>query len=124
MGGGAAIGAKDRELWKWFLTGKDHSRFTKYYPEMPTGYQALKESHTKGSLMENTSRNTFPQCGKCWILLRKTKIFSLIDHFVLGKLFLVVNLGDKVGYFGHSLLKLLYSSMPYLLYPQFFFMNK
>ena len=30
---------------------------------------------------------------------------DLIVHFILGKLFLVVTLGDKVGYFGHSLLK-------------------
>ena len=30
---------------------------------------------------------------------------SLIDHFVSGKLFLVVTLGDKVVYYGHSLLK-------------------
>ena len=53
------------------LTGRDHSRFTKYCPKIPTSYQALKESHTKGSLMGSTSRNTFPQCGKCWILPRK-----------------------------------------------------
>ena len=63
--------------------------------------------------MRCTSRNTFPQCGKCWILPRKIKIgneevtskIGLIDHFVLGKKFLVVTLDDKVGYFGHSLLK-------------------
>ena len=63
--------------------------------------------------MGNTLRNTFPQCGKCWILSRKTKArdegvtrkIGLIDHFVLGKLFLVVTLSDKVGCFGHSLLK-------------------
>ena len=35
-----------------------------------------------------------------------TAKIGLFDHFVLGKLFLVVTLGDKVGYFGHSLLKL------------------
>ena len=38
----------------------DNSRFTKYCLEMPTSYQALKGSHTKGSLMGSTSRNTFP----------------------------------------------------------------
>ena len=60
------------ENWRnGLLVGKDHSRFTKYCPEMPIGYQALKESHTKGSSMGSTSRNTFPQCGKCWILPRK-----------------------------------------------------
>ena len=42
------------------LIGSDHSRFTMYYPEMPTSYQSLKESHTKGSLMRSTSINTFP----------------------------------------------------------------
>ena len=96
------------------LIGRDHSWFTKYCLKMPIGYQALKESHTKGSSMESTSRNTFPQCGKCWILPRKIKIgnegvtskIGLIDHFELGKLFLVITLSDKVGYFGYSLLKL------------------
>ena len=64
--------------------------------------------------MGSTSRNTFPQCGERWILPRKTKMenegitrkISLIDHFVLGKLFLIITLGNKLGYFGHSLLKL------------------
>ena len=111
------------------LTGRDHSRFIKYCPKMPTSYQALNKGHTKGSSMGSTSRNTFPQCGKCWILPRKIKIgnegvirkIGLNGHFVLGKLFLVVTLSDKVGYFGHSLLKPLYSSMSYLLYPQLFY---
>ena len=31
------------------LTGREHSRFTKYCPEMPISYQALKGSHTKSS---------------------------------------------------------------------------
>ena len=35
-------------------TGKDHSMFMKYCPEMPTGYQALIGSHTKGSSMGST----------------------------------------------------------------------
>ena len=30
------------------LIGRDHSRFTKYCSKILTGYQALKESHTKG----------------------------------------------------------------------------
>ena len=47
------------------LIGRDHSRFTKYCLEMDIGYQALKGSHTKGSSMGSTLRNTFPQCGKC-----------------------------------------------------------
>ena len=71
------------------LARRDNSRFTKYYPEMLTGYQALKGSHTKGSSMGSTSRKTFPQCGKCWILLGKTKVWNkgirrkigLIDRF-------------------------------------------
>ena len=71
------------------LVGKEYSRFTKYCSEMPTGYQALKGSHTKGLSMGNTSRNTFPQCGKYWILPRKTKVgneeitskIGPIDHF-------------------------------------------
>ena len=46
------------------LFGRDPSRFTKYYLEMPIGYQALKGSHTKGSSMGSTSENTFPQCEK------------------------------------------------------------
>ena len=66
--------------------------FTKYCPEMPTGYQALKGSHTKGTSMGSTSRNTFLQCGKCWILPRKikrgneeiTSKISPIDDFELG----------------------------------------
>ena len=72
-----------------FLVGRDHSRFTKYCPEMPTGYQSLKGNHTKGSSMGITSRNTFPQCGQCWILPGKPKVanegitskIGLIDHF-------------------------------------------
>ena len=56
------------------LIGRDDSRFTKYYPEMPTGYQAFKKSHIEDSSIGSTSRNTFPQCGKCWILPRKTKM--------------------------------------------------
>ena len=46
------------------LTKRDHSRFPKYCLKMPIGYQALKGSHTKGSSMGSTSRNTFQQCGK------------------------------------------------------------
>ena len=68
------IGAKDKDWGSGLLTRRDHSRFTKYCLEMPTGYQALKESHSKGSSMGSTSRNTFPQCGKCWILPRNTKM--------------------------------------------------
>ena len=75
------------------LIGRDHSKFTKYCPEIPTGYQALKGSHTKGSSMRSTSINTFPQCGKCWILLRQTKVgneeitskIGSIDHFGIGE---------------------------------------
>ena len=75
------------------LTGRDHSEFTKYYLEMPTGYQALKGSHTKGSSMGSTSRNTFLQCGKCWTLPRKNKVgnkgitskIGPIDHFWIGE---------------------------------------
>ena len=53
------------ENWEnGLLNGRDNSRFTKDCPEMPTGYQALKESHIKGSSMETTLRNNFPQCGK------------------------------------------------------------
>ena len=40
------------------LTGRDHSRFTMYCLEMPTGYEVLKGSHTKSSSMSNTLRNT------------------------------------------------------------------
>ena len=68
------IGSKDRELGKWSPIGRNHSRFTKYFSEMPTDYQALKGSHTKGSSMGSTSRNTFSQCGKCWTLPGKTKV--------------------------------------------------
>ena len=90
------------------LIGRDHSRFTKYCPKMLIDSQASKGSHTKGSSMGSTLRNTFPHCGKCWILSRKTKVgdegvtrkIGLIDHFLLGKLFLVVTLSDKVGCFG------------------------
>ena len=117
---------------KWgngLLTGRDYSKFTKYCPEMPISYQTLKESHTKGSSMERTLRNIFPQCGKCWIMPRKIKIgnkgvkrkIGLTDYFVLGKIFLIVTLSDKVGDFGHSLLKPLYSSKACLLYPQLFY---
>ena len=75
------------------LTGRDYSRFTKYCLEMPIGYQAFKGSHIKGSSMGSTSRNTFPQCGKSWTLLRKTKVgnegitskISPIDHFWIGE---------------------------------------
>ena len=56
------------------LIRRDYSRFTKYCPEMPIGYQALKENHAKASSMGSPLRNTFPQCGKCWILPRKTKM--------------------------------------------------
>ena len=56
------------------LIKRDHSRFTKYCLKMPTRYQALKSSHAKGISMGSTSRNIFPQCGKCWILPRKTKM--------------------------------------------------
>ena len=71
------------------LTGRDHLRFTKYCPKIPTGHQDLKGSHTKGSLMGSISRNNFTQCGKCWTLPRKTKVgkegitrkIGLIDHF-------------------------------------------
>ena len=48
-----------------FLIRRDHSRFTKYCLKMPSGYQVLKRSHTKGLSMGSTSRNTFPHCGKC-----------------------------------------------------------
>ena len=68
------IGATDRELGKWSLVGRDHSKFTKYCLKMPTSYQALKGSHTKGSSMGSISRNTFPKCGKCWTLPRRTKV--------------------------------------------------
>ena len=120
---------KTEDWGNGFLTGRDHSKFTKYYPKMPIGYQTLKESHTKGSSMESTSRNIFPLCGKCWILLRKIKIgnegvtrkIGLIDHVVMGKIFLVVTLNDKVGYFGHSIPKPLYFSKTCLLYPQLFY---
>ena len=75
------------------LVGMDHLRFTKYCLNMPTDYQALKGSHTKGSSMSNTLRNTFPQCGKCWILPRKTKVgnegitskIGPIDHIWIGE---------------------------------------
>ena len=42
------------------LVGRDLSRFTKYYSKMPTGYQALKGSHIKGSSMESTSKKYYP----------------------------------------------------------------
>ena len=75
------------------LFGRDHSRFTKYFLEIPIGYQALKGSHTKGSSIGSTSRNTFLQCGKCWTLPRKTKVenkkiiskIGPIDHFWIGE---------------------------------------
>ena len=78
------------------LTGKDHSRFPKYCSKMPTSYQALKGSHTKGSSMRNSSRKTFPQCGKCWILPKKTKMgnegitskIGPIDHFGIREIIL------------------------------------
>ena len=56
------------------LIRRDYSRFTKYCLEMPTGYQALMGSHIKGLSMGSTSINTFLQCGKCWILPRKSKM--------------------------------------------------
>ena len=75
------------------LIGRDHSKFTKYCPKMPTGYQPFKRSHTKGSSMRSTSINTFPHCGKCWVLPRKTKVgneeitskIGPIDHFGIGE---------------------------------------
>ena len=39
---------KTKNWGNGLLTGRDHSRFTKYCPEITIGYQALKESHTKG----------------------------------------------------------------------------
>ena len=59
--------------------------------------------------MGSTPRNTFPQCGKCWTLPRKTKVgnegitnkIGPINHFWIGETIP----SDKVGYFGHSLLK-------------------
>ena len=53
------IASKDKELGKWSPSGRDHSRFTKYCPEMLTSYQALKRNHPKSSSMGSTSRNTF-----------------------------------------------------------------
>ena len=78
------------------LTGRDLSRFTKYYSEMPTSYRALKGSHTKGTSMGSTSRNTFPQCGKCYILPKKTKMgnegitrkIGPNDHSCIGEIIL------------------------------------
>ena len=60
---------------------------------MPIGYQALKGSQTKVSSMRSTLRNIFSQCGKCWILQRKTKVgneeitskIGLIDHLGIGE---------------------------------------
>ena len=65
---------KTKNLGNDLLTGRDHSKFTKFCSEMPTCYQALKGSYTKGSSMGNTSRNTFTQHEKCWILPRKNKV--------------------------------------------------
>ena len=44
-----------------------------------------------------------------------------INHFVVGKLFLVVTLSDKVACSATHCSNLLYSSMSYLLYPQLFY---
>ena len=84
---------KRENLGNGLLTERDHSKFTKFCLKMLIGYQALKGSHTKGSSMGNTSRNTFPQCEKCWILPIKTKIgneeitskIGPIDHFRIGE---------------------------------------
>ena len=70
------IDAKTESWGNGLLTGRDHSRFTKDCSKMPTGYQSLKECHTKGSSMKSTSINACPQCGKCWILPRKTKMVN------------------------------------------------
>ena len=69
--------------------------------------------------MESTLRNILPRNIKIGNEGVTSKI-GIIDHFVLGKIFLVVTLSDKVGYFGISLLKPLYSSKTCLLYPQLF----
>ena len=75
------------------LAERDHSRFIKYCLEMPTSYRDLKGNQTKGSSMGSISRNTFPKCGKCWTLPRKTKVgnegmtrkIGPIDHFWIGE---------------------------------------
>ena len=80
---------KTENLENGLVTGRDQLRFIKYCLEMPIGYQALNGSHIKGSSMGSTSKNTFPQYGKCWTLPRKTKVenegitskIGPIDHF-------------------------------------------
>ena len=62
------------KLGKWSPNWKGPLNVHQVLLENAIGYQALKESHTKGSLMGSTSRNTFLQCGKCWIVPRKTKM--------------------------------------------------
>ena len=63
--------------------------------------------------MGSTSRNTFQQCGKWWILPRKTKVgnegitskIGPIDLFKIRETIPSSYLSDKVDCFGHSLLK-------------------
>ena len=82
------------ENWRnGILVGRGHSRFTKNCLEIPIGYQPLKGSHTKGLSIGSTSRNIFPECGKCCTVPRKTKVgnegitskVGLIDHLLIGE---------------------------------------
>ena len=54
------IDFKGKDLGNDLLTGRDIKGSPSTARKCLLGYQALKRSHTEGSLMGSTSSNTFP----------------------------------------------------------------
>ena len=85
------ICSKDKELEKWSPNREGPFKVHQVLPGNAYLLSSLED--IKGSSMGSTLRNTFPQCGKCWTLLRKTKVgnegiatkIGLIDHFWIGE---------------------------------------
>ena len=68
------IDAKDRELGNWSPNWEGPFKVNEILPENAYWLSSLKEELHKRFINGKYLEKYFPQCGKCWILPRKTKI--------------------------------------------------